>query len=128
MRYLASLAVLGSALGGCVVTTSTDDYDSSLSVSNESDFEIHEMYVTEIDSPTWGPNLIESSILLPGESMKLALDCNTYDAMLIDETGAVCEIQNVDLCFDDADWIITNRACAVFEARAAAMAAATGTK
>ncbi len=123
MRYLASLAVLGSALGGCVVTTTTDDFDSSLLVSNESDFEIHEMYVTEIDSPTWGPNLIERSILLPGESMKLALDCNTYDAMLIDETGASCEIQNVDLCFDDADWVITNRSCTVFEA-----AAANGTK
>lgn len=125
MQKLASLALL--ALGGCVVTT-TDDLDSSLFVSNDSDFEIHEMYVTEIESPTWGPNLLSGSILFPGQDMQLALDCNTYDAMLIDETGAVCEIQGVDLCFDDADWIITNRSCAVFEARAAAMAAAKGTK
>lgn len=107
------------------MVTTTDDFDSSLHVSNDSSFEIHEMYVTEIDSQTWGPNLLSGSILFPGEVMDLALDCNTYDALLIDETGASCEIQNVDLCFDDADWIITNRSCKVFEARAAAMAAAT---
>ncbi len=128
MRNLASLALIGSALGGCVVTTTTDDYDSSLFVSNESDFEIHEMYVTEIDSPTWGPNLLSRSILMPGDSMQLALECNTYDAMLVDETGAICEIQGVDLCFDDADWIIDNRSCSVFEARAAAMATSSGAK
>ncbi len=119
MLKLACLAVV--ALGGCVVTT--DDLDSSLLVSNDSSFEIHEMYVTEIDSPTWGANLLGRQVLFPGEQLELALDCNTYDAMLIDETGASCEIQNVDLCFDDADWIITNRSCQVFEARAAAMAA-----
>jgi hypothetical protein len=117
MLKLTSLALLAS-LTGCVVTT-TDDPDSSLFVSNDSDFEIHEMYVTEVSSPTWGGNLLGGSILFPGESMELGLDCNTYDAMLIDETGAVCEIQNVDLCFDEADWIITNRSCAVFEALAA---------
>jgi hypothetical protein len=113
MRNLASLAVV-AALGGCVVTT---EADSSLFVSNDSDFEIHEMYVTEIDSPTWGGNLLAGSILFPGDSMQLGLDCNVYDAMLIDETGASCEIHDIDLCFDDADWIITNRSCDVFDVR-----------
>jgi hypothetical protein len=100
----------------------TDDgyYDSSLVVSNHSDFEVHEMYVTEIDNPSWGPNLLGRSILFPGDSMELAIDCGTYDAMLIDETGAICEVSAVDLCFDDADWIIRNSTCSLFEARAAA--------
>jgi hypothetical protein len=119
---MLKLACLAVSLSACVVTT-TDDLDSSLFVSNDSSFEIHEMYVAEIDSPTWGPNLLDRSILFPGEQMELALDCNTYDALLIDETGASCEIQNVDLCGGTADWIITNRSCQVFEARAAAMAA-----
>ena len=118
---MLKLACLAVALTGCVVVT--DEPDSSLVVSNDSSFEIHEMYVTEIDSPTWGVNLLDRSILFPGQQLELGLDCNTYDAMLVDETGASCEIQNIDLCFDDADWIITNRSCQVFEARAAAMAA-----
>ena len=119
MLKLALLASLAS-VAGCVVTDGTD---SSLFVANDSDFEIHEMYVTEIDNPTWGPNLLRGQILFPGDSMELALGCGTYDTMLVDETGAFCEVQNVDLCFEDADWIIRNNTCAVFEARAAAMAA-----
>ena len=117
MRLLASLACLAAG-AGCV------EYDSSLTVSNLSDFEIHEMYVTQIDSPQWGPNLLNGDILFPNESMQLALDCNTYDAMLVDETGAVCEVSTIDLCYDTADWIIDNRSCEVFEKRAAEKRAA----
>lgn len=126
MRLLPSIALLAltTAATGCVIA----DGDSSLFVANDSDFEIHEMYVTPIESPTWGPNLLRGSILFPGDSMQLAVDCGTYDALLIDETGAACEVSTIDLCFDTADWIITNRSCAVFEARAAAMAAGDGGK
>ena len=115
MKLLTSLALVLSVASGCVVA------DSSLLVSNRSDFEIHEMYVTPIDSATWGPNLV-GDVLLPGESMYIGLACGTYDAMLVDDTGAVCEVSNLDLCYDDADWIIRNNSCAVFEARAAAKA------
>lgn len=115
MKLFTSLALVLSVASGCVVA------DSSLLVSNQSDFEIHEMYVTPVDSPTWGPNLA-GDILFPGESMYVALECGTYDAMLVDDTGAVCEVSSLDLCNDDADWIIRNNSCAVFEARAAAKA------
>lgn len=119
---LASL--LAASTSACVVS----EYDSSLFVANDSDFEIHEMYVTDISSPTWGPNLLRGDVLMPGGSMSLAIDCGTYDALLIDETGAACEVSTIDLCFDTADWIITNRSCAVFEQRAAAMAAGADSK
>jgi hypothetical protein len=96
--------------------------DSSLLVRNRSDFEIHEMYVTPVDSSTWGPNLLGGDVLLPDEQMYIGLECGTYDAMLIDETGLACEVNAIDLCYDDADWIIRNTSCAVFEQRAAAAA------
>jgi hypothetical protein len=113
----ASLALLlcAATTASCVIV----DADSSLRVANDSDFEIHEMYVTPVDSPTWGPNLLGGDVLFPGESMLVALDCGTYDAMLVDETGAYCEIPRIDLCFDDADWIIRNNSCTLFERRAA---------
>ena len=119
MRLLTPSLVLllSAATSACVLT------DSSLEVSNRSDFEIHEMYVTPISSPSWGPNLLGGDILFPGDSMLLGLDCDTYDAMLIDETGAICEVSSVELCFDEADWIIRNNTCDVFEARAAKTAA-----
>jgi hypothetical protein len=115
---LALALAVGVAGSACVITES----DSSLYVANHSDFEIHEMYVTPIESPTWGRNLLGNDILLPGGSMYVALDCGTYDALLVDETGATCEVQNLDLCFDDADWIIRNNTCAVFESARAAPA------
>jgi hypothetical protein len=122
MRLLTSFALLAcvASASACVVS----DRDSSLLVSNRSDFEIHEMYVTDVGSATWGPNLLGGDVLLPDESMYVLLECGTYDALLIDETGAGCEVYDVDLCFEDADWIISNRSCALFEARAAAAAAA----
>jgi hypothetical protein len=89
------------------------------------------MYVTAVRSPSWGPNLLHGDILFPGESLYISLDCGTYDALLIDETGAACEVFDLDLCFDDADWIIRNTSCSVFEARAkhdAAEKAAASTK
>ena len=120
MKLLTSFALLASlTASACVVTD-----DSSLRVSNHSDFEIHEMYVTGVGTSTWGPNLLGGDVLLPDESVYVVLDCGTYDALLIDETGAECEVNSVDLCFDDADWIIENRSCDLFKARAAAAAAA----
>src|SRR5688572_26666224 len=97
-------------------------YDSSIEVTNHSDFEIHEMYITPVASPSWGANLLDT-VLMPGESAFVGIDCGTYDAMLVDETGAVCEVSSVDLCHDNADWIITNRSCELFQLRAAAAAA-----
>jgi hypothetical protein len=118
MRLSLIASLLFGVLPACVVT----DTDSSLLVSNESDFEIHEMYVTDVASPTWGPNLLRGDVLFPGDFVVLDLACGTYDAMLVDETDATCMATNLELCFDDADWIIRNNTCDVFEARAAEMA------
>jgi len=114
MGLLPSIALLTCVASGCVMS------DSSLRVSNRSDFEIHEMYVTPVGSPTWGSDLLGGDVLMPGESMFVGIDCGTYDAMLIDETGSTCEVSHVGLCFDSADWVIRNNTCSVFAARAAA--------
>ena len=52
------------------------------------------------------------------------VSCGFYDALLVDETGVECEIFDIDLCLNDADWIIRNDTCAVFEAAAKARRAA----
>lgn len=119
MRFLTPSLALALSL---VTTACVIEGDSSLLVSNRSDFVIEEMYVTPVDSPTWGRNLLGGDVLFPGESTFITLESGTYDTMLVDETGAVCEVSNIDLNFEDADWIIRNNSCAVFEALAAAKA------
>ena len=83
--------------------------DSSLTIENGSDFALAEIRVTEVNNPSWGPNLMAGDILLPGESITVLLDCDTYDVLVVDEDGFGCELNGLDLCFDDAIWTISNR-------------------
>ena len=93
---------------------------ASLLVVNESDFVIEEIYLTEVDNPDFGPNLLRGDVLFPGEELLLGVSCDFYDALLIDEEGVECEVFGIDLCLNDATWIIRNNTCAVFEAEAKA--------
>ncbi|NVB79140.1 MAG: hypothetical protein HOV81_12135 [Kofleriaceae bacterium] len=79
--------------------------------------------LTEIDNPDFGPNLLHGDVLLPGESFSLDVGCDTFDARVIDETGATCDLFDLDLCLNDAVWVLTNSDCPVFSAAAKARAA-----
>jgi hypothetical protein len=76
--------------------------------------------VTSVGNTNWGPNLLSGDILAPGEALDIDVTCNTYDALLVDESGVDCQLHNVDLCFNNAAWIIRNDTCTVFGAAKAA--------
>ena len=99
---------------------SADDSDSTLLVVNDSDFVIEDLFLTEVDNPNWGSDLLGSDALFPDEEIVLGVDCDFYDVLVVDETGLECEINDIDLCFNDATWVITNNTCDVFSAAAAA--------
>lgn len=121
---LASLA-LATASTGCVI----DNGSSSLEVQNDSDSTIDELYLTDVGSSSWGPNLLGGAGLVPGESISLGADCGTYDAMLVNEFNETCEVHDIDLCLNDALWVIRNNTCSVFsrETQAPATNAAPAT-
>ena len=130
MFFAVTAIAAAATLTGCVVQA---DEDASLTVYNESSFVIEELYLTEVDSPTWGSDLLGSDVLFPGEAIELGVDCDYYDALVIDETGLECEILDIDLCFNDAQWVIRNNSCDVFsiagqarEAEAEALEATSG--
>jgi hypothetical protein len=99
------IVLLLSLSAGCVVTT---DDDSTLTIANESDYVLLEIYVTEVGNPSWGPNLLYDTVLYPNESLTVSLYCDVYDVQIVDQDGFVCELYNLDLCFDDAVWVIDN--------------------
>ncbi|HET6613776.1 MAG TPA: hypothetical protein VFG83_17375 [Kofleriaceae bacterium] len=101
------IAALGS---GCVIVDDDGNADSSLTIENDSDFAIGEIYVTEIDNPDWGPDVLGGDWLYPDEAVTVFLECDVYDSLIVDEHGHECELDHLDLCFDDAVWRITNRA------------------
>jgi hypothetical protein len=109
-NVLLGLAV-SCTLAAC---TTSSGPDATLSVENDSDFQIVEIYLTDVGSSSWGPNLISGDTLNPGETLRLGVDCSTYDAKLIDETDVSCEVDNLDLCLNDSIWIINNNTCTAF--------------
>ena len=113
LASLLSAVALATTLGatGCIIS----DSGSDLTVTNNSSFDIQELYLTFSTSGGWGANHLGSNPLLPGESITLAgISCDTYDVLMVDETGAKCEHDNLDLCLSSASWVITNNTCSVF--------------
>jgi hypothetical protein len=107
--------VLALALAAC---SSDDgvDVDSTLLVVNDSDFFITDIFLTQVDNPDWGDNLLRGDVLAPGEDFLLGVECDFYDALLIDEDNVECELHDLDLCLNDAEWVIRNNTCSVFNA------------
>ena len=129
LGMLKSLLALpfAAALAACSASGSVTvepEPGASLAVVNDSDFTIYEIYLTESDNPDWGPNLLRGDVLYPDEEIVLGVPCDFYDALIVDEDGVECEVQGLDLCLNDATWIIRNNTCTVFEAEAARRAAA----
>src|SRR5687767_13207234 len=102
LRFLASLFLVAGSLAVAGCTDDGDPVDGTLTVENQSDFAIVELHVTPVGSSTWGPNLLGGDVLLPDESITLGVDCDLYDALLVDEDGEDCEVEAVDLCLNDA--------------------------
>jgi len=102
--YLLPVLALTLLASACIITTD----DSSLTVVNESDYLLTELRVAEYDDAYYGPDLLGHDVLYPGEAIEIGLDCSTYDVLVVDELGAECELMGLDVCFDDAVWVIDN--------------------
>lgn len=83
-------------------------HDSGFRVQNESSVIIEQIYVAQIDSSSWGPDLLGGEILFPGEGLTIELSCDVYNVLVVDELGTECMLENLDLCFEDATWFVTN--------------------
>lgn len=116
-RLVMTLCAIGlsTAATGCIIETDGGVVDSTLLVSNQSRYVLTEIYLTDSGSSSWGPNLIGGDVLLPGEEYTLGVDCGFYDALIVAEDGVECEQLDLDLCLNDADWIIRDNTCPVFE-------------
>jgi len=123
LRLIASLSlILGTAAlaPGC---TDDNGVDATLTVENRSDFDIVDLRVA-LSGGAYGDNLLRGDQLQPGESIDLGVRCETYDARLIDDSGVDCEVLDLDLCLNDARWVIRNDTCTTFGAARAAREAA----
>ena len=126
MKSLLALTLAGAAFAGCAGSATVEvepTPGASLTVVNDSDFTLYDIYLTETDNPYWRSNLVRGDVLYPDEELSLGVPCDFYDALIVDEEGVECEVHDLDLCLNDAEWIIRNNTCTVFEAEAARRAA-----
>lgn len=90
---------------GCVVVS---DDDNTITVHNESSYDIYALYITPQDVFDWGPNLLGGDVLYAnGDYITVEVSCDVYDIKVVDDTGVECELTGVDVCFGEDDgWVI----------------------
>ena len=99
---VAAALTIASMSGGCVIS---GDDDSSLTIANESSFVFVDLAVRGLSDRDFSENLLRGGPLFPGEDITVFLDCDDYDVFIEDDAGGQCTIA-VDLCFDDALWVV----------------------
>jgi predicted small secreted protein len=83
------------------------DGDSSLTIVNDSSFTFDNIYLSPVDQDDWGADLLGADLLDPGDEVVITdLVCDVFDIRIVDEDGDECIVTDVDLCFDDALWVI----------------------
>lgn len=98
---------------GCVIS---DGPDSTITIYNDSDYAIFELYIAERNTFDWGPDLLRGLPLEPGDAITVEVDCGTYDVEVWDELGTDCVLEGIDVCFEDDGWSITNTDLAICDA------------
>jgi hypothetical protein len=105
-KLIASLFLLSVFAQGCVVVS---DDGETITVANDSDYVIEDLYITEQDTFDWGRDLLGGDALFPGESITIGVSCDVYDIKVVDDTGVECELYGVDVCFGEDDgWSVDN--------------------
>lgn len=83
---------------------------ASVTVVNDSDWAIHEFYVSSGEDDEWGPDQLKDQVIKSGGSFQLVdIPCDTYDVRLVDEDGDECVVEDVDICGTKETWEITSK-------------------
>lgn len=84
--------------------------DSDVEFVNRSDWDLYELYLSPVDDDEWGPDQLGNEVIESGGSFLLhGIPCDDYDVLLVDEDGDECVLEEVDLCGDSEQWVITNK-------------------
>lgn len=106
-KTIIGLLLASSLATGCIIVA---DDDATLTIDNQSDYVLVDIALrTSFGSDEYGPNILRGDALFPDEVITVSVECNTYDVFILDEDAVACELLNLDLCFNDAVWIIDNQ-------------------
>lgn len=92
------------------VTTAAAADDSTIWITNASDWEIHQLYISRSDEESWGADQLGDHVIAAGGgTFEIhGIPCDTWDVMMVDEDLDECVLTEVDLCASDEGWVIDN--------------------
>lgn len=79
-----------------------------LSITNDSAYNIRELYVSSSELTGWGPDLLGSRVLRSGETFTVTdITPGEYDIKFVDKDRDVCILRKVAV-FENLSWRLTN--------------------
>ena len=92
------------------VSSATAQTSHTVTIENQSSYDIYHVYVSPVWSGQWGPDELGRNILSSGDRAELRHEYyrGSYDLKLVDEDNDVCEVKNVALT-GETNWVITDR-------------------
>lgn len=107
-KSVAALTVAACAVA-LLIPMSAQAQKSSVVIKNKSDWEIHQFFLSPVDTDKWGPDQLGENVISKEDTFTLnGVPCDSYDVMLVDEDGDECVVSEVDICGDNQGWIINN--------------------
>ena len=102
-------ALAGAVCVALLIPVAAQAQKSNVTIKNKSDWEIHQFFLSSVDTDNWGPDQLGEQVIGTGDTFTLkSIPCDSYDVMLVDEDGDECVVPEVDICGDSQGWIITN--------------------
>jgi hypothetical protein len=85
--------------------------DAAVVIKNNSSWEIHNLFISSVDTQEWGPDQLGDDVISAGGGTYTLTDipCGAYDVQLIDEDGDECIVGDVGLCASKGSWVITDQ-------------------
>ena len=119
---VSRIAVLSAVLLALVMmampaASSAEPQKAQFMIVNNSDWDIHELYLSPTHKDSWGPDQLGDHVIKHGGgSFTLhSIPCGHYDVKVVDEDGDDCVIEDVYMCKDHTHWNVTNKELAKCE-------------
>lgn len=78
----------------------------TINVVNKTDFDIDAIYLSEVDTESWGQTILDDEeVLQPGEQVEVDVECGRWDVRLVAPNDSACIVNDVDICETDT-WTI----------------------
>jgi hypothetical protein len=108
LRPLIFCAILGALLSLPLLTSASANL-ASLTIVNNSNWEINNIFLSPVDRDDWGADQLEGGVISPGASHTLNLSCDQGTIKVITEDANGCFLSQVVDCAGGS-WTITNDA------------------